>query len=123
VPRILTRGSLVAGRHFSVAEVAAARALQKVPADRGHVAQLRRGARQQCLTQERDLFGNRRVGRKRLHRGQSADIQSVLASGDPAQRQTGDVDQPLGGDHGVLQHQVDLRRAPGEILRLGISTD
>ena len=57
----------------------------------------------------------RRVGGELLHRGQRADVQRVLVDGDPAQRQAADVDQPVRVDHAVLQHQVELGGAAGQV--------
>jgi hypothetical protein len=78
------RRPLVARTYRRVAEVAAARALQEVPADRRHVAQLDRGTRQQRVTDEQHPLGHRRGGGQLLHRRQRPDQQRVIAARDPA---------------------------------------
>ena len=48
------------------------------------------------------------------------DVQRAVSAGDPAQRQARDVDQLPRLEHAVLEHQVELGRAAGEVLGVGI---
>ena len=46
-----------------------------------------------------------------LHGRQRSDVKRVVDTLDAPKRQACDVDQPARGDHGVLQQQVEMRRA------------
>ena len=89
-----------------IAEVATARALQQVAADRRHVAKLRRGAGKQRLAHERRPLA-RPSGRLRAppswseHRRRSTSPRRLIPrSGKPR-----DVDQSVGVQHAVLEHR------------------
>jgi hypothetical protein len=109
------RRALVAGRDVPVAEVAAARALQQVAADRRHVAQLHRRTHQQGLSHHRCPLTHREISRELLHGGQRPHLERVAGTGDAVQREPPDVDQPVRVDHRVLQHQVELVGATGQV--------
>ncbi len=113
------RVPLVAG-FVQVLEVGAAGALEQVAAGGGGVAQLRGGAREECLGQGRPAFPHPRVG------GQVAvaDVAPTLRGAvgqllDGVQRQPADVDQRGGPLHAEFE-QVDQVGAAGEVAGAGV---
>ena len=101
-----------------VVEIAATRALHDVAADRGRVAQLRRGARQQRLRYGGIGGGEGLIMREVGVAHQRADTQgAVVQPLDAVElRQAGDVDETLGACDATL-HQVEQVGAAGEIGR------
>jgi hypothetical protein len=110
------RLTLVARRR-DVTEVAAPRALQQVPADARHVAQLSRGAQLQRLRDHRVVLPHGGIGRDVTHPLQRTDVQTLVVQGDAVQREPVDVHDALGGHHLEL-HQVDQGGAAGQERRL-----
>ena len=112
--RAAAAGVALVARRRRVAEVAAAHPLAQVAAHRGHVPQLRRGAEQQRLGDDREPLPHRGNLRDVAHPGQRPDPQPA-AGGllDAVQRQVVDVDQQPRREH-VLADQVDLGRAAGQ---------
>ncbi len=106
--------AFVACPHRRVAEVAAPGALQQIPADGGHVAQLRRRTRQKRLAQDGRTLGQNRLGGELLHRRQGPDGDGAVRTDHIPQRQPGDVDDAPRAQHPVL-HEVHQRRATGEV--------
>jgi hypothetical protein len=107
------RIALVAGR-VEHPEVRTAHALQQVAADRSHVAQLRRRAFDQRLRDQRLQTQRIRMRGNFRHPRQGPDQQVGALGVNAAEGQRIDVDQPL-GTLNFLAHQVDQRRAAGDI--------
>jgi hypothetical protein len=76
--------ALVALGDDTVSEIDAARALQKVAADGGHVADLRARRGEEGLGDEGKALAHQRVGGHLRHRGASRDAQPVRTGLDPA---------------------------------------
>jgi hypothetical protein len=106
------RGPLIA-RRIEHPEIGAADALEQVAADRGHVAQLRRGTLDQAFGNERlqalDIGMRRDVG----HARERADHQIGAIDADFGKRERVDVDQVLRLLH-LVPHEIDQRRAAGD---------
>ena len=116
--------ALVAGGDRRVAEVAAARALQQVAADRRHVAQLHGRAEQQRLADEREPLGDRRVRGELLHRREGSDPQRRRRCARcPRSGSRVMSTRRLRLDDAVLEHQVELRRAAGQVGRVRVVAD
>jgi hypothetical protein len=114
------RPALVAGC-VERAEIRTAHTLQEIAADRGHVAQLRRGAFEQRLDEQRLCSGDGRIGGDLRHAGERADDQAAGGLADAVQRQLVDVDQ-VRGVFDFLAHQIDQRRAAGNVAAAGDSS-
>jgi hypothetical protein len=95
-------------REHRVAEVRAAGALQEVARDRGHVANLHRGARAQGLRDDGVAVPDQRVIREVLHPLERADADAAAAGRHAAQRQRGDVDEPRGRSLAVLDQRDEV---------------
>ena len=112
------RHPLVALVVACVPEVRAARALEDVAAQPGHVAELLGRGLPQALGQERVVPHRRRIGLQLGHGHQRADAQLAVDPGDPAHRlvrDRGDVDnRPR--LHDIELHQVDQRRPAALVL-------
>ena len=106
------RGALVAGR-VEHPEIGAADALEQVAADRGHVAQLRRGALDQAFGDQRLQALHVGIGGDIRHAGERADDEIGALDPDAAERQRVDVDEPLRPLH-LLAHEIDQRGAAGD---------
>ena len=103
---------------IEAAEIGAAHALQEVAADRGHVAQLRRGALDQGFDDQRLRLPRGGIGGHVRHPRQRAEHELVPIEPDVAQGEAVDVDQLL-GPLDLLAHQVDQRRAACEVAPAG----
>ena len=114
--------AFIAGRR-DVVEVIAARALQKITAGRRHVAQLRRGTRQDRAREYGIALRDQRMVGEVGIRHQRADPQSpVRRFLDGLERQPRDVDQPRGA-FDILLHQVDQVGAAGNKFRPRIAAN
>jgi hypothetical protein len=117
-PAARPRLPLVA-RHRRVVEILAARALQEVPAVGRHVAELRGGARDNGLGEERAVVAYEQVvGGVRVRR-QGADGDAAARRSDLGELQAGQVDQ-LVGTLDVLFHQIEDVGPAGQELRLRV---
>ncbi len=108
--------ALVARREEELAEVGTARPLHQVPGDGGHVAQLRRGAEEQRLRDDRRVLLHQRIGGDVAHAGQRSDADPARHRFDRGQRQRVDVDEVRRGLDARL-HEVDEVRPAGDELR------
>ena len=86
---------LVAGE-TGVAEIAASCALQQVPADCAHVADLRRGGGEQRLRDHRPACDDGRMRGHVAHARHRAEAQRVVRRGDLGEGQRLEIDQPVG---------------------------
>jgi hypothetical protein len=112
------RRALVA-RAGDVGEVAAAGALEEVPAGRGAVAQLPGGAGQQCLGEHREALADTPVGGQVGVRDTGADPQAAVRQlGDLPRGELADVDHDVGRRDAEL-HQVDEVGAAAEERAVG----
>ena len=90
--------------------------MQEIAAGRGHVAQLRRGAGENCAAKERITRRDLRVIGEIAVGYERTDAQAaVLSILDSVERQMRDVNEPRGPRH-ILFHEVDNVGAPGNEL-------
>jgi hypothetical protein len=106
-------------RHRRVVEVRTSRALHQVAAVGRHVAELRGGARDDGLTEQRVLLADQRmVGRVGVLR-ERADGDAAVHLPDRGEIETRQVDQ-LGRVFDVLLHQVEEVRPSGQESRVRV---
>jgi hypothetical protein len=99
-----------------VVEVSATRALKQIAADRRHVAQLLRGAGQQCTGQHGIALPHQRVIGEIRVAHQRADAEPAIGSVlNLVEGKPGDIDQ-LRWPLDVHLHKIDQIRAPGDEL-------
>ncbi len=124
----LDRGAAAAGnplvaRPRGVGEVAAPGALQQVPADGRHVAELPGRTRQHRLGQRREAAPDLGVhGQVAVGGGRADDQAAVGGDLDAAQREAAHVDQQVGSLHTGL-HQVDQVGAAAQETGLGTARE
>ena len=111
------RSALVAGR-IEHPEIGAADALEQVAADRGHVAQLRRGALDQAFSDQRVQALHVGMSGDIGHAGKRADDEIGALDPDFGKRKRVDVDEVLRLLH-LLAHEIDQRRAAGDVTSAG----
>ena len=116
-------GLALIARRRRVVEIGATRALQKIAAGRGHVAQLLRGAGKDCARKQRIALRDQRVIGEIGVRHQRADAQAAVRGFlDALERQPRNVDQPR-RPFDILLHQVDQVGAAGDEFRARIGGD
>ncbi len=116
-------GDTLVARLGGVGEIATAGALEEIPADRGHIAQLPRGAGQHRLRQRRVMAPDFGMGGELAVGDGRADAQTAVVHGlDPAEGKFTYVDELRGSFHPGL-HQVDEVGAATETARIGIGAE
>jgi len=107
--------SLIAGA-AGIAKVSAAGSLQQVPTNRGHITQLRRGAREKRLRDHRICGRNRTVGRHVGHARERTDLEPIRRYLDAPMGKAADIDE-CGWLLDVFTHEIDQRGPAGKKSR------
>lgn len=119
----LGRGAARAGdtpvaRRRHVTEVQTPRALQKIAADRCHVAQLRGGTELEGLADHRDLLADNGMRGEIGHPYQGSDRDLARSHLDRGVGERVDVDQSVWTLNGFT-HQIDKRGSSGDVTSTG----
>jgi hypothetical protein len=107
--------SLIAGA-AGIAEVSAAGPLKQVPTNRGHITQLRRGAREKRLRDHRIRGRNRRVSRHVAHARERTNLEPMRHCLDAPMGKAVDIDERM-RLLDVFAHEINQRGPAGEKSR------